>query len=269
MGAGATYSHEYDYESRGVHLIFAKTSKDKNREMGVKLFAYLDDWTVIYPYELRPPGYGNAADEEGGDGDAIVKPRNSFQAAFTFSQVMSKRLQLAVLFDPAYQEGQLTTLYQRVYFTDGSKRVENLPGTRLKIPVAIRANYFLGDRVILRTYYRYYQDDWGNKAHTVNLETPVKITPFISLVPFYRYSEQTGIDYFAPYGEHSLQETYYTSDYDLSKFTSRFFGMGIRIAPANGVFGIQHWNSLELRAGHYSRSPDLEANSVTLALKFK
>jgi hypothetical protein len=41
------------------------------------------------------------------------------------------------------------------------------------------------------------------------------------------------------------------------------------MAPENGVFKIRHWNSLELRAGHYLRSPDLKANSITLALKFK
>ena len=135
--------------------------------------------------------------------------------------------------------------------------------------MAIRANYFLGDRIIIRSYYRYYQDDWGNQAHTVNLETPFKVTPFFSLIPFYRFSKQTGIDYFRPYGEHNLQETYYTSDYDLAPFTSHFIGMGIRIAPVNGVFGVRNWNMLELRAGHYIRSPDLKGNSITLALKFK
>jgi len=269
-GIGLSYSQEYDYVSRGIHLNFAKTSKDKNRELGVGLFAYFDEWMVIYPYELRPPGYDNGTDDDENDSiGASVEPRNSFQASFTFSQVINNRLQLALLFDPAYQEGQLTTLYQRVYFTDQSVRVEKLPDKRTKIPVAIRANYFLGDRIILRSYYRYYQDDWGNRAHTVNLETPFKVTPLFSLIPFYRYSKQTGIDYFAPYGEHQLQENFYSSDYDLAPFTSHFFGMGIRIVPVRGVFGVRNWNSIELRAGHYVRSPDLAGNSVTLALKFR
>ena len=271
-GIGLSYSQEYDYVSRGIHLNFAKTSKDKNRELGVSLFAYFDEWMKIYPYELRPPGYDNGSGDDDNNNDSIgasSEPRNSFQASFTFSQVINQRLQLAVLFDPAYQEGQLTTLYQRVYFTDNSVRVEKLPDKRTKIPVAIRANYFLGDRIILRSYYRYYQDDWGNRAHTVNLETPVKLTPFFSLIPFYRFSKQTGIDYFAPYAEHNLQETFYTSDYDLAPFTSHLFGIGFHIAPAKGVFGVSSWNSLELRAGHYTRSPDLKANSITLALKFK
>ncbi|MBK5284717.1 MAG: DUF3570 domain-containing protein [Bacteroidia bacterium] len=265
LGAGISYSHEYDYESRGVNLSFVKSSKDNNREWGINLFAYFDMWRVIYPYELRPPGYGTGSNSK----DVDILPRNSYQASFSLSQVINKKLQLALLFDPAYQQGQLTTLYQRVYFDDSSKRVEKLPDNRFKIPVAIRANYFLTDRFIIRAYYRFYYDDWGNTAHTTNLEMPVKLTPFFSLSLFYRYSVQSGIDYFAPYLTHSVNEEFYTSDYDLSPFNSHFIGMGIRIAPPKGIFGNKHFNSLEIRYAYYVRSTALIGNSVTLALKFK
>ena len=33
------------------------------------------------------------------------------------------------------------------------------------------------------------------------------------------------ICYFAPFGQHNVTETYYTSDYDLSTFTSNFVGL--------------------------------------------
>ena len=267
VGFGASYSHEYDYVSKGLNINFAKTSKDKNRELGVKLFAYLDEWTVIYPYELRPPNYGSGSHRDNLPVD--IKPRNSFQATFTLSQVIGKRLQMVLLLDPAYQQGQLTTLYQRVYFNDNSERVEKLPDTRFKVPIAIRANYFLGDRIIVRSWYRFYHDDWGNTAHTVSLETSVKLNPFFSLTPFYRYSTQSGIYYFAPKSGHSTDETFYTSDYDLSNFNSRFIGIGIRLAPPKGIFAVKYWNSLELRYGHYIRSTDLVADQISLALKFK
>jgi hypothetical protein len=178
-------------------------------------------------------------------------------------------MQVALLFDPSYQQGQLTTLYQRVYFNNDSEKVEKLPDTRFKIAVAIRANYFLGDRFIIRAYYRFYHDDWGNTAHTADIEIPVKVTPFFSLSPFYRISVQSGIDYFAPYRVHNISEAFYTSDYDLSPFTSHFIGIGIRLAPPKGVLGVQHLNSMELRYGHYIRGTDLIGNSLTLALKFK
>ena len=178
-------------------------------------------------------------------------------------------MQVMFLFDPAYQKGLLATKYQRVYFTDGSERAETLPDNRFKIPLGVRANYFLGDNIILRSFYRYYQDDWGLKAHTVDIETAVKLTPFVSLSPFYRFYSQNAVDYFAAYAQHNSAETFYTSDYDLSKFTSNFFGAGIRLAPPKGVLGIQNWSSFELRYGHYTRSNGLHSDQLTLHIKFK
>src|SRR6185436_12661384 len=40
VGGGISYSHEFDYESRGINFNFSKGSKDRNRELGVTLFAY-------------------------------------------------------------------------------------------------------------------------------------------------------------------------------------------------------------------------------------
>jgi Protein of unknown function (DUF3570) len=267
IGLNTSFSKEFDYTSFGIGASFTKTSKDNNREFSAKLQAYLDKWKVIYPIELIPPGYGTGA-EHGGD-RLDYQPRNSYSASLTYTQVVNQRLQLVLVAEPTYQKGLLATKYQRVYFTDGSEQVENLPDSRMKVPLGIRANYFIGDRLILRSFYRYYQDNWGLKAHTLELELPVKVSPFFSVSPFYRFYAQNAIDYFAPYGAHNPTETYFTSDYDLSKFTSQFYGAGFRVVPQHGVFGIQHWNSVEIRFGHYVRSNDLVANQVSLHLQFK
>jgi hypothetical protein len=274
-GVGISYSHEFDYYSRGANLHFTKSSKDNNREFSIKLLAFLDEWKAIYPFELRNtvygggPGYGDGSTRDTLPVD--YKPRNSFQSTFSLSQVINRRLNMALIFDPSYMKGQLTTLYQRVYFNDGSERVEKLPDTRLKIAIGIRANYFLGDRFIIRAFYRFYHDDWGNTAHTASIETPIKLSSFVSLSPFYRFNSQSGINYFAPKYAHELNDTYYTSDYDLSKFVSHFIGIGFRMAPEHGVFGIQALNTLEIRYGHYLRytGTGLYADIITLALKFK
>ncbi|WP_018616700.1 DUF3570 domain-containing protein [Segetibacter koreensis] len=267
FGVVVSSSKEYDYTSFGAGVNFTKSSKDNNREFTAKLQAYLDTWKVIYPYELRPEDYSSGSHRDPRTTD--YKPRDSYSASLSYSQIVNKRLQVMFLFDPAYQKGLLATKYQRVYFTDGSKRAETLPDHRLKIPLGVRANYFLGDNVILRSFYRYYQDDWGVKAHTIDIETAIKLTPFVSFSPFYRFYSQNAADYFAAYGQHDAAESFYTSDYDLSKFTSSYFGAGIRLAPPKGILGIQNWNSIELRYGHYSRSNGLQSDALTLHLKFK
>src|SRR5207244_3552002 len=125
--------------------------KDKNRELSVKLNAFNDVYTIIRPIEFRdaslfPPGVINREKNY----LYSTKPRDSYDAAFVFSQVINVRLQVALLADIAYQSGFLSTPFHRVYFNDGSEGLETLPDTHLKIPVGLRLNGFIGDRFIFR-----------------------------------------------------------------------------------------------------------------------
>ncbi|HBS86392.1 MAG: hypothetical protein A2W91_19450 [Bacteroidetes bacterium GWF2_38_335] len=258
-GIVASGSMEFDYISKGMGLNFTKTSKDLNREFGIKAGAFFDTWEVILPKELRTPGQYT----EG------PSPRNSFNLMISLAQVINQRLQIAVVAEPLYQHGLLATSYQRVYFSDNTLNYEKLPDSRWKIPLAVRANYFLGSRVVLRTFYRYYTDQWKISSHTFMLETPVRITPFFTLRGFYRYYSQKGTDYFKPYKIHSSADEFFTSDYDLSTFTSSSFGAGLKYAPAKGVFGIRHLNAAELRYESYSRSTGLKSGMLSLGFKIK
>jgi hypothetical protein len=260
VGASISYSTEFDYTSYGGGLNFTKTSKDKNREFNIRLQGYMDKVKLIRPVEyVSPPGE---------DRDGWTN-RNTYNAGFTFSQVINTRLQMAVLLDLAYQKGFLGMPFNRVYFSDASAGVEQLPDTRFKWPVAMRLHYFLGDRFIIQTYYRYYHDDWGLKAHTAHLETTVKLSPFLSVTPFYRFYTQTAIDYFAPYRANTPASVYHSSDYDLSGFDAHFYGAGIRWAPIKGILGIPHWSMIDLRYGHYDRSTGLQSNVISLHTRFR
>jgi hypothetical protein len=152
---------------------------------------------------------------------------------------------------------------------DFTVRSEKLPSSRFKVPIGLRANYFMGDQLVLRSFYRYYQDDWGLNSHTADIEATYKFSPFVSLTPFYRYYNQTAIDYFAPYQQHKPTDEFYTSNYDLSAFTSHFYGAGIRLGAPRGVLGIKKWNMVEIRYGRYNRSTNLNANIISMHLKFK
>ena len=267
LGGGVSFSQEYDYTSIGANVLFAKATKDKNREFSAKASVFLDTWSVILPVELRNIDT-NFKYKQGDNA-----PRNSYNLALGLSQVVNQRLQVSILTDIGYQTGLLGTAYQRVYFGDNGNNAysEKLPDNRFKLPVGLRANYFLGDKFILRSFYRFYTDSWNLTAHTAELEIPYKITPFVSVAPFYRFYSQSGVDYFKPYKEHLLSDNseFYTSDYDLSKFTSHLFGLNFRMVSANGLMGVKKLNVVELRYSYYNRSTDLTSHLITLALKFK
>ena len=224
---------------------------------------------MIYPAEFVPIATVTSASGDHGDDKSNIpsKPRTTGTLSLSFSQVINKRMQGIILLDGVYQNGYLGLPFHRVYFTNGTDLIENLPSNRLKLPIGVRLNYFLGDKIILRSYYRYYIDSWGLQAHTASLEVPYKITPFISVAPFYRYYTQTAVKYFAPYETHVITDQYYTSNYSLSAFNSQFFGINFRLAPPKGIFpGL---SSLELRYGHYSQTTDLVSDVISLDLKFK
>lgn len=263
FGAGISSSTEFDYQSFGANLSFSQKTRDRNGEFSARLQAYFDQVKLITPEELRTGGSGRGEDGYGSDN------RTTLAASLSWSQVINKNLQVALLADVVQQKGFLSLPFYRVYFQDGSVHQEQLPDSRFKLPLGIRASYFLGDRFIIRTYYRYYQDDWGVRSHTANIELPVKITPFLSVSPFYRFYDQTAVKYFAPFEKHTAAQQYYTSNYDLSAFSSHFVGAGVRVAPPKPIFGINHLSMLELRYGHYTKNIQMNANVVSLNLRFK
>lgn len=266
IGGGLSFSSEFDYTSFGVQLNFSQKTKNRNGEFTARAQAYLDKLKYIEPIEIRIAN-GGTGDEEEGDYDS--RSRNSYSGSLSYSQIINQRLQIMFIADLVLQQGFLGLPFHRVYFNNNTVKIENLPDSRMKIPLGFRANYFLGDKFVLRSFYRFYSDDWGVKSHTVQLESVVKLTPFFSLTPFYRYYTQTAADYFSPINVHKLTDQYYTSNYDLAKFNSNFYGAGVRLSPPKGVFGIQKLNMLELRYGHYTRTNGLKADIISLQLKYK
>jgi hypothetical protein len=285
FGIGTYYSGEYNYKSLGADVHFSIKTNDKMGEFGAKFQGYFDQVTMIYPSEfvasLSPPAptgavyvttaSGNTVLSSGGSSSPGLptKPRNTYTAAFSYSQIINSRFQIEFLVDGVAQNGYLGLPFHRVFFSNGKDTIEKLPSQRFKLPLGFRANYFLGDNIILRSYYRYYLDSWGSRSNTANLEIAYKISPFFSISPFYRYYTQTAARYFAPYEVHSPTDQYYTSNYEYSKFNSQFFGVGFRIAPPKGVFGWQNLHELELRYGHYATTEDLKSDVVTVSLGFK
>ncbi len=276
-GAGASFSHEFDYLSFGGNFIFGKKFRNNNSEFSGKLQAYVDQLKLVYPSEFSTittndgggHHHGDDDDEGGEHANYATSMRYSVSSSLTYAHVVNKNIQLAFIADAIYQNGYLGLPFHRVYFNNDSLKVENLPTNRFKLPLAVRGSFFIGDRFIIRSYYRFYYDTWNLIANTISIETPIKITPFISISPFYRFYEQNGIKYFAGYKQHALTDAFYTSNYDLGKFNSHFVGLDLRFVPPNGIFKRKHFNMVEVRYGYYRKNIGLQAHVVSLHLKFK
>lgn len=199
-GIRGGYSKEYDYKSLSAGVSITKEWNEGNTELNFTGQAFFDKWlgkngsdNLIYPELWLGDifGYQNLS----------TPNRNSYNAQLFISQVINPRLQIGVSAEFIYMTGLLSTPFHSVYFVgkeDYELDIERLPSSRLKLPFGVRLNYYPVDFLVLRTYYRYYTDDFGINAHSLELETPLKLNSSFTISPFYRFHTQTASVYFAP-----------------------------------------------------------------------
>jgi len=270
-----------------VYPIELRSFEDNNGNLTQGLFSNLNiiDQNGNTSLAYNPVNYKSIQD----------KGRNTYSLSLSFSQILSKNAQFSVFLDLVNQQGWLANPLQRVYFSDVNNYyvgnaasipnytssgntdvfqladdIERLPDSRIKIPVGFRFNYYLNEVFTVRTYYRYYFDDWGIKSNTASIEVPIKISQKFTLYPSFRYYDQTEADYFAPYEQNLSTEQFYTSDYDLSKFSANQYGFGLSYTD---IFSSAHiWElglkSIDFKYNNYQRNTGLSANYFGLGFKF-
>ncbi|MCR9225942.1 MAG: DUF3570 domain-containing protein [Flavobacteriaceae bacterium] len=282
--ANAYLSSEYDYFSIGFGGSLTKLFNEKNTEVTLSGRVFMDKWNSQYPIELRDGFFDDRITGNGTYNPIFTEfdneNRNSYSLSLSFSQILTQKLQGALFMDVVSQNGLLSTPFQRVYFSDFENfyidsfqladNVEQLPDRRFKLPVGGRLNYYLNDLVILRSYYRFYWDDWGVNSHTASLEAPVKLSDKFTVYPSYRYYTQTAADHFYPKEQALSTYEFYTSDYDLSNYDAHQYGIGVQykdIFTSARVlnFGLK---TINLQFSQYDRSDGLNALIVTLGTTF-
>ncbi len=270
VGGNVGLSIESDYFSTGAGLLIKHSNKIKTREISLELQANFDDlrWgrvtagilkpeKLIYPKELRDTVWFN------------TYKRNSYNFNFGIYQVINQRNSIAFYPGITYQKGLLATPFHRVYFDDGvTLRVENLPEERIKIPLGIQLNSFIGRGWILRSYYRYYYDTFKISAHTMNFDSPVKLNAAWTITPFVRLYTQTKSAYFKAFALHNPADLFYSSDYDLSAFNSMKLGLGLRYAPNIKSKKGKMFNAVDVRYAFYQRSDGLHAHIISLLIDY-
>jgi hypothetical protein len=282
--ATAYIASEYDYFSLGLGGGYTRRFNEQNTEVSASAKVYFDRWSPQYPIELRDGFFDSRTVGNGTYTPDFTKfddkKRNTYALSLGLSQILGRKLQGSVFLDAVLQRGLLSTPFQRVYFGDTNDffienfqladDVERLPDSRFKLPIGGRLNYYLSDTFILRSYYRFYYDDWGITAHTASLEVPIKLSGAFTLYPHYRFYSQSASDYFFEKEAALSSYDFYTSDYDLSRYDAHQYGLGLRYKDIFTktkllTFGLK---SLDLRMNHYDRSDGLKAFIVTFGTTF-
>ncbi len=274
IGGAYLWSAESDYWSDGFQFWWNWTSKNKMSQLGLRLDAFWDDlrWgrfnegenyspsTLVYPVELRSTNWFN------------LYHRHSYNAAFSWIQDINKRLRLQFNAGLMHQEGLLSTPFHRVYFRDTtSARVERLPQYRWRLPLTVAARWFVQPTLVVQPSYRFYCDNFGIIAQTLQIQVALKPNRKISLYPFLRWYHQTASPYFAAYQQHWSTADFYTSDYDYSNFMVFKGGVGFGWLPdwRLGKRSKFYFNSILLRYSFFYRTDGLSAHVLSLQFNLK
>jgi len=259
--AGTGLSIESDYLSLPVNLGTTYTSKDKMQIFNCDFQFYFDDlrWgrlnenyhrpvRLIYPSELRYKTWFE------------TYKRNSYSVKLGFQQVLNKRNVLGIFPEFTLQQGLLSTPFHRIYFSDGKVGIETLPELRQKALLGIKLNSFVGGITILKNRIDLYADDFGIRGLSLENESSFKLTPFFTLSPSFRIDFQKGSKFFKPFGLHSQNESFFTSDYDLSTMETYQFGLAMRYLALKSLGKAAVFNDIKFKYAYYFRSNQLNAH---------
>jgi hypothetical protein len=163
------------------------------------------------------------------------------------------------------QTGELGNTWNIVPLSNGRVGLEILPRLRSRQAVVARLAQWLPWNGALHGYYRYYWDDWGITAHTLDVELRQRLLSWIFILTEYRWHTQSQADFFttrAPAASQDLR----TADSDLDRFRSQMLGVGARcdlwVVGATGA-------ELSLGYERYFRSNDLGVSVYTWATGFR
>jgi len=208
IGAGVSFSTEYDYRSLGAYAKWTYSTASKNDTFVVKASGYFDTLDLIL-FDGSEPG---------------TDDRRSLSLGLGWSHVIGPRTVGTVNWDVTSQSGFLSTPYNSVVAA-GTEVQEVLPDSRLRNAFHVRVRHLLVDDLAIEGGLGAYFDDWGATAFNVELAVHWEAIPEVLILrPSYRFHAQTEVDSFVSDGATSIPEER-TQDSDLASFTSHTFGL--------------------------------------------
>jgi len=155
--------------------------------------------------------------------------RRNYRVGIT--QVLTRNLLGSLNFETATAQGDLQNPYRFIRFVNGagsySLGPEVFPRTRTSNAAAVRLKYYLPWRAALDGGYRFYNDTWGIQAHTADLEYTHPLWNHFVFSGSYRFSTQTGADFFSDLFPRQNYQNFMARDKSYSSLTSQTIGAGV------------------------------------------
>jgi hypothetical protein len=196
--------------------------------------------------------------------------RNSINGNLGVTQLLSPTTVVHADYGLTLQQGELGNTWNAVPFApvDGvsSYGPEVLPDIRLRHALLGKIAQSLPWNGALKGSYRFYADDWGIVAHTLEAQLYQRILPTLWVRASYRFHHQSGASFFTIAAPADDTTQLRTADSDLQTLDAHTLGFKVGMDFRDRRLQISH-----IDAGYerYFRTNDLQVNIVTCAISFR
>lgn len=250
-------SSEYDYSSIGAGITLKQDFNKRNTTLAAGLSYNADQ---IDPVGGLPLGLGAqplfpAVKATTGGSES----KNVLDALLGVTQVISPSTVMQFNYTYGTDSGYLTDPYKLVSVVDTNgvpvqTLHEKRPEDRTRQTLYWRALTSFG-RDVLNVSYRYYWDDWGINAQTLDLRYRFDFGRRY-LEPQLRYSMQTqAADFYRPFLLQGETVEFASADYRLSEMTTNTIALKYGVPLKNGEFGVRLGYMLQTGDDHPAGAP--------------
>lgn len=246
LTASYVYSTEHDYASHNASFSLSQDLLQKNT-------------TLAFGAAFSQNTVRRSGDE------SFRRELWTAGASATWTQTLTRKAILQVGYTFSYNNGYQASPYRfvRVYTPDNLdssdlksvlyKVPETEPGLRLRHAFVAGVNGYLGRHAVLQGDYRFYFDDWGLQAHTIQLRLLLTFKD-LTIRLRERFHFQSGVSFYRPY--YTEVQQYMTADRELTTFASNLIGLKLTwrlpfldralAAEIKGDFVYYHYNEFPL-----------------------
>ncbi|MFV2059046.1 MAG: DUF3570 domain-containing protein [Gammaproteobacteria bacterium] len=218
---GATL--DYLYRDTTLNVSFTNSTENDYDANTVSLSMSHE---MFYGLTTLNMGFSRGSDTVGKSTDPTFdEPVDRVRYHFGISQVLTKKMLLTVDLESVSAVGFLNNPYRAVRINGVFGHPEIYPNTRAGLAFASRGVYYLGDDSTIMLGYRFYTDNWGINAHTIEARYNHFYSPKILAEYSIRYYTQGQASF---YNDDFDQEyTYMARDKEMSQSTN--YSVGYKI----------------------------------------
>jgi hypothetical protein len=261
VDVGATYKKDRALEVSARMGVHNETwwFRSVTSGLGIRT-SFADDASVVSANVLAVADWFDVIGINGYDSGQHTT-RAATTGAASFTQVLTPTTVALVNYGITVMEGTLGNTWNSVPLANGTRGPELLPTSRTRHALVVRASQWLPWNGALRLYYRFYADDWGIVANSVEAQLMQRLSRQLYIGAYYRFHEQTGASFFTTLAP--VDSTLCVADSDLAPFDSQTVGgKAVLDIPLSGSVRSVHF---ELAVERYVRTNDLQIDIVSWA----